>query len=252
MKKYIKLISVLVLTVLICMSFCSCKQLDELRLSRAVYGNTEETLYFRGSEYKLLPECEYLNVGNNNYGNITDRDVPVLLSDVVGTNMYFDDNELFITSHRVWATSSNNEAVWCRADIYDSTVEKIESFELDSYCYWDHYYNESKDEYVFEYKLLSRAAVEVIQNTLVGEGIELDSWDRNDISMENIYFCDESLLLVDQTESIVLVENNGEYSFITEPMAEKQGLKLIKYPLTPENADIIRAELGFADDNSVY
>ena len=247
MKKYIKLISVLSLTVLMCMSFCSCKQLDEMRNARAVYGDTEEILIFRGKEYKLLPECKDLNNYCANYGLITKSDVPLLLSDLIGASMYFDDEIRCITAHRVWS----DWAVWCRTDIYDSVVEKINNYELNRYCYSYNYYDGDNEEFRYRYVLLSEAASKVLQNTLAGEGIELDGWDKNDISLEEIYLCDESLMFLKSTDSIALAADNGRYSFIIE-MLDEQGQKLKKYPLTSENAEIIKAELGLADYDYEY
>ena len=100
MKKYIKLISAVLLTVVICGGLCSCKQLDEMRDNRAIYGKTEETLYFRKAEYKLLPQCDDLYIEDENLGYVTEKDVPILLSDMIGKTVWFDDEALFITAER--------------------------------------------------------------------------------------------------------------------------------------------------------
>ena len=130
MKKYIKLLCVLLLTVMICLCFCSCMELDQMRDKQAFWGSTEETLYFRNAEYKLLPACNDLSLTPGGHGYITENDVPVLLSTSLGQHMSYDRDAIFIVSGH-WQNKPECNKVWCRADKYDEICKAIDSYTPD-------------------------------------------------------------------------------------------------------------------------
>lgn len=236
MKKYIKLLAVAMLTVLMCMSFCSCKELDEMRESQAFWGKTEETVYFRGSEYKLLPACEYLYVNCSNYGHITEKDVPVLLSESGDSMFYNDEVTLLVSSY--WGSTDKRglHKVWCRADMYDEVCRRIETVVLDRVCTWGRI-----DENSYGYILLPTEASDIIIDAVSNfDGTEgKEPWSHDDVNEEyNLSLCDETLLFVQEEKSvyildkgescIILISNNGD------------GNKWTEYDITKAEFDIIK------------
>ncbi len=232
MKKYLKLISVVLLTVVICGGLCSCKQLDEMRDSRAIYGQTQETLYFRKAEYKLLPQCDDLYINDENCGFVTEKDVPILLSDIIGKSVWFDDEALFITGERY----PYGPKVWCRADIYDEMVEKIDNYELDSFCYWNpdyDYYNEGLIQR--EYIVVTSLADQIIRNTLAGEGTKLESEGKYAFTHITFQPCDKTTTFIDTDTMIMLNSNGSEYYLLVY----RPNQDYVRYNLSKENAETI-------------
>ncbi len=237
MKKYVKLISAVLLTVFICMSFCSCKQLDELRDSRAVYGKTEETLYFRKAEYKLLPQCDDLYIEDENIGYVTEKDVPILLSDMIGKTIWFDDEALYITMRNY----PYAQKVWWRADKYDEMVQKIENYELDSFCYWNSdydYYNEGLVQR--EYIVVTSLADQIIRDALAGKGTKVESEGKYAFTYITFRPCDKTTTFIDTDTMIMLNSYGSEYYLLVYQRNEDY----VRYNLTLENAQIIIQQLG--------
>lgn len=237
MKKYVKLISAVLLAVFICAGLCSCKQLDELRDCRAVYGKTEETLYFRKAEYKLLPQCDDLYIEDENIGYVTEKDVPILLSDMIGKLVWFDDEALFITAERY----PYGPKVWCRADIYDEMVQKIENYELDSFCYWNPDYDYHNEGLVQrEYIVVTSPVDEIIRSAFAGEGIKVESEGKYEITYTTFQPCDKTTTFIDTDTMIMLNSNGSEYYLLVYQRNEDY----VRYNLTTENAQTIIQQLG--------
>ncbi len=193
MKKYVKLIAVLLLSVLMCLSFCSCIDIEQKKAMRAVWGNDEQTvIFFRDTEYKLLPACDELYVTPSEslneyyYGIVTESDVPILLAESYGENMNIGKNAEMLVAG-VWKDSYNCNRVYCRSDLYDAKVKAIENFQLDRYCVYEPYRDGN------EYRLLKDESVSAIKTALSGEGTVMDSFNR---SGEGIYMCDKTLQFV--------------------------------------------------------
>ena len=246
MKKYIKLISAVLLTVVICGGLCSCKQLDEMRDNRAIYGKTEETLYFRKAEYKLLPQCDDLYIEDENLGYVTEKDVPILLSDMIGKPVFFDDKALFITAERYPYGSE----VWCRADIYEETVQKIENYELDSLCYWNPDFSYHYDESLMEkrYIVVPSTVAEIIRSAFAGEGIKIESMGKYEITYTTFQNCDKTTTFIDTDTMIMLNSNGSEYYLLVDK--RKDGY--VRYNLSKEDAQTIIQQLGLEIEYSYY
>lgn len=238
MKKYIKLLSVCLLTVIMCLSFCSCKELDEMRDDQAIWGKTEQTLYFRDAEYKLLPACNDLSLVPGGHGYVTDSDVPVLLSSSHGDRMSYDRDAIFVV-YGYWANKSECNKVWCRTDKYEEVCAAIESYEMNRYCVWnpkfeDGYYCE---RYTSLYTILPAEVSDIIDFALATEGEKCNDdygyseWNGYGNYIEDIYACDETLQFVNEQSMHLACNNDGEYVI----------LKLIgddwyRYSISAENA----------------
>ena len=227
LKRFAKLLVSVLFIFSLVLSLCSCKELDEWRDSRAVYNETDGVLIFRGNEYKLLPACEYLHIEPYNDGIITEEDVPILLSDLFGRYMSFDNNAEYI-----YYISNDKTMIYCRADRYDEICEKIETLEMNNYCYYNSDYYGDADSGNSRYSLLSENATEIMHNTLVGEGVMCDL-KYEDVNILNWFMCcDETVTFVDSQNNIAFAEQDGEYSL----MVPQLNGKYFKYVMSSEDA----------------
>ncbi len=231
MKKYIKILSAGLLVLLIALSFCSCKELDEMRESVAIYSETEEVLIFRGNEYKLLPKCEYLHIEADDSGNITEKDIPILLSSMYGSYMFFDKNTVFIVGDS-WRNGNGEAMVYCRSDRYSEMCQIIENLEMNFYCYWNPYYNSNNSGLTYRgYSLVPDEVAEILQKTLVGEGLEVKKDGTYNVYTE-FQCCNETMTLMNNRNIIELGEFRGEYSL----MVHQKNNDYLKYSLSSEDA----------------
>lgn len=232
MKKYLKLLSVGLLAVLMCMCFCSCKELDQMRDEQAFWGKTEETVYFRKAEYRLLPPCSELNLVPGGHGYITDDEVPVLLQTFGRYMSYSKDAEFIVAGH--WDYPSDCNKVWCIADLYDEVCRQIENMTLDNICIYSPKYTDGICD--LTHCLLPKSVYNVINEAISdGEGVECESPWKHDAEFEVLYFCDSTLRFVD-SETYIYVIFDGENSSIA---VEGDGDSWLEYPISAENAEMI-------------
>ena len=123
----------------------------------------KNSIEYKGEIYKALPFSEYLDPYTN-YGEhiyVTERDVPVLLSDVFGKMLQKSDDGIFLTDY------NKITVVYCREDKYEEVKKTIESgFESSGYCFsYYNYEKESTGYYVFTNN----------QNAAIEEVLELNN-----------------------------------------------------------------------------
>ncbi len=200
MKKYVKLVAVIILSALLCLSFCSCIDVDELREQTARWGNEEHTVInFKGAEYKLLPQCDELYIVPSGVyfdGYVTDSEVPILLAENYGEGMNVGkDAEMLVAG--VWKNNLDCNRVYCRSDLYDTKVKAIQNFELDCYCIYDPSFDKETGEIINEYRLLKAESVSAIRTALSDEAAVIDGFNR---SGEGIYICDETMQFIENAD----------------------------------------------------
>ena len=143
MKKFIRFVALLVL---LCISLSGCSYLDELRASRAVSNEDDTIVICDGVRYLLLPENKYFYpdfTDDSTIYFIDDEEIPLLLTDILGSWGYKSKDGRFLQDDS--AITQN----YCREDLYDSIVERMnEGFEPELYCY--SYY----DDTVYESRLI--------------------------------------------------------------------------------------------------
>lgn len=217
-----------------------------MRDNRAIYGKTEETLYFRKAEYKLLPQCDDLYIEDENLGYVTEKDVPILLSDMIGKSVWFDDDAIFIRSNY----SIFEQKVWCRADKYNEMVEKIENYELDSFCYWNPDFSYHYDESLMEkrYIVVPSMVAEIIRSAFAGEGIKVESMGKYEFTYTTFQNCDKTTTFIDTDTMIMLNSNGSEYYLLVDK--RKDGY--VRYNLSKEDAQMIIQQLGLEIEYSYY
>lgn len=158
MKKHLKYIAFALLIVTVCISLCSCKQLDAARSEHAWYSPTDDGfIYFRENTYKPLPECDDFSPVCEFNGYVTEHDVPVLVKEMYGDYFSYSEDLKFLNTYGT---------TYCVEDIYDEYCEKIKSYKLDNYCIEKMNYDEETHKMSYETVILSEKAKNALNDIL--------------------------------------------------------------------------------------
>ena len=140
MKRFTRILS-LVILLGIFLSLSGCSYLDELRDSRATIAEDGAIVMYDGTRFLLLPENEYF-CPNFRYSTsiniVKDEEVPLLLTSLLGIWGYRSKDGQFLRTDTASST-------YCREDLYDSIVERMNSdFIPELYCYTYYDYETSE------------------------------------------------------------------------------------------------------------
>lgn len=235
MKKYIKLLSFAMLTVIICVCFCSCKELDEKRDGRAFWGENN-TVVYKNTEYKLLPPCKELELVHGGSGIIADEETPILLTSYFGNYMSYDKNADFIVSGH-WDYPYDCSKVWCKADIYDDICRRMESITMDGVCMHKYVYDANGCLEATHTKL-SDEAYSIVTQVMEAEGESVKNpWEYGE-GYHILYFCDETMLFVDSEPMYVFTDGANSKLFVPD---DENGWT--RYDMTEDGAELIKKEI---------
>ena len=244
MKKSIRIIALITAMLLIALSLCSCRSLDELRGNTAIYDDdAKETLTFRGEQYRIISGKNDLTISSaiTQWGHATAPDVPVLLATAYGDEMWFEDNEehtapliLYVNHYDSdrksvnYVTDKVTTVFYCQESFYDKLYEKMNAEKLDHYTV-DYYDNDALDRYYETLKadeaindeqfhtkeVLDEETTEAIDRTLANKDILM----HEDVPETKLYeltlnVTDEDML-VTNNHIIEVYEHDGEY-FLSE------------------------------------
>lgn len=160
MKKSFKLIALTLVIVMVSISLCSCRALDEAKANTAIYTDSDKTaVLFRDAIYKYLDTGEYDFIFYRDADPFTyhviERDVPVLLRAWYGAVMGMSkdgvvlgcndaSNSKIAEAYYDSVSNQNVEYGWrtkfyVREDKYDEIKETVEQEKLDHYYleYWE-------------------------------------------------------------------------------------------------------------------
>lgn len=181
MKKNYKRIFALLLVLTQLVLLCGCDALDEMRQNQA-FLNEDGDILWNGSTYKKLPACAYLAplCDYDTIVNVTEEDVPVLLSSMFSQFYYYPSEDGRFLSAR---SHNTDEVYYCESSVYDAICARIQApFEPDIVCYSYDVYQEDSYEYETKYYTLTQEQVDaiklVVQNTTpttMQDGMYLDS-----------------------------------------------------------------------------
>lgn len=132
MKRIVKTLIALGLTLCLAICLCSCVDLDELKNSRAVYTSAaHDKLEFQGKIYKrmdvYLPN-HLTPSGLDETAYAVEQDVPLLLIENIGDSVWYNKDDVKIL-HRGYG-----DYYYCREDLYDYAVNLLEENVFDYYC----------------------------------------------------------------------------------------------------------------------
>jgi len=128
MKRSIRILSLILLSALLLISFTSCMSLDDMKAAHAFYDENGAILY-DGHTYYLLPECSELTVSELDSINVTETDVPVLLSGTLGDSYDVSPQKIFLSMYY-------KGKIYCREDYFEDVKNRIENgYTMDRYCF---------------------------------------------------------------------------------------------------------------------
>ena len=148
MKKILRLTALVLTLLMLIFTFCGCDAIDEARKNHGFWQDADKTVIeLGGKEYKLLPECQYLNPSIDNsydYVSVTDKDVPLLCKEIFGENFLRSDDGLFLVGDFYGDIDGAKTLNYCVSDRYDEIVGRINGkIEMNRFCYT--YYNHDDD-----------------------------------------------------------------------------------------------------------
>ncbi len=209
MKKHIKRISALVLSVACCLVLCSCSAIKEMRQSQAFYGENEGEIIWGGQVYKSLniyefPEGLETQIGDVCY--ITEKDVPVLLSQLIGDDMYYNYNKTIL--------NRDYSSYYVREDVYDYVENLMEYPYLDKYCVevddgfsYNVSYEPAKQRYLDAIAQIASSENKVSLDMYYSDALDTVDWT-------SIYKCDEQMIFLNEVYKIE--EDKSGDIYVTE------------------------------------
>lgn len=207
MKKSVRIVSLVISLVLIVCSLVGCVDLNEMRELQCFY-NEDGSIEYNGNIYKALPYCKDLSPTKSKNIHVTEKDVPVLLSEMYGNLCYVSNDGLFIMDYTYGY--GENTFCYCREDKYDEILARIEKgAALNGYCYV--YYDYTiEQERVYEF---SQREIDAINETLASEPLTVPSgttvsWD----DIIEVSRCSEDLLFKNRAFDLYIAD--GECSII--------------------------------------
>ena len=195
MKKLKRLFALCLPFVLLCLCTTGCNAIDEMRAHHGVYAENGNVIIMGETQYRRLPHNEYLAATNASPDRIyvTDKDVPVLLSDMLGAAFRSYNDGLLLQS-----SAYGEERYYCRTDKYDELAARLEEgFNPTGYCYRYTKFNAETQEFTEHTYLLTKEEEEAIRYVLANvEGVARDEYARydNDFSITLYAYSDDMLL----------------------------------------------------------
>ena len=213
MKKSIRITALLLAILMPALPLVGCDRIDEMRANQGFWIDAG-SISFNGQTYKLLsPDRRYLHIEFEPYRKleITEKNVPVLLSERYGKNFLISYDEVFI---------AHGSEYYCRVDKYDYVEDRIKHH--GNMDYWGFYYNTISDNNKSG-QLLTDEEMDVIIDIIMSvEGIEYGEWRNNWGKYYNtvyIYRCSEDMLFRKKSETMILFHPGGRYFIVDEDFA---------------------------------
>lgn len=193
MKKCRRVVALLAVLML-CFSLCGCAQLDHMRANHAVWQEDGSILWDGNVYRKVEGFSEKLGIMYMPMSvYVTEEDVPVLLSEMFGTNIDVSHDGMFLVQHH-W----DGIALYCREDKY----EEMDSYLQNETVIDQYFYTYMSANYETEYYYLKEDHVELINRLiLTEEPYELE---------------DDFYMTLEDGEYVVSVEGCDEKHVFTE------------------------------------
>ncbi len=217
--KTFKKILCIALSVLLCSSLIGCNFIDEMRLSQ-IYFNEKSNLVYDDKEYILLPYCEAFtpdfSKGKNLY--ITEKDVPVLLSETLGEYAELSSDKLYIST----SDNYNTDEFYARSDVYEKIADRINKGNyFDGYLYGYSYFDVEANEFKYVKKFISSEMQVTMDTILSGEEItDIDIDLLYQFEVMSIYAGSKDFLFsqyaftIYKTEKYIYLVNDNERVYI--------------------------------------
>lgn len=212
MKKTYRILALFTALILVCLSATGCNAIDEMRKNHAFY-NADGSIMLDNTDYLLLPENAFFSPYNSDDTRtieITEADVPVLLSTIWGTTgTLYNDGEILLVDY--------GKTCYCRKDKYEQYNALLAApFEPTGYCY-TYFVLDTEDTLMYiehNYKLTAdqAKAVDEILATITPSVRDENASYYSDYSQE-LYACDDTMLL---RKDAVCLEKTGDKYYLVE------------------------------------
>lgn len=266
MKKSVRIVSILILVCVLCMTLSGCQMLEDARAAHGFWIEEGQSFRLGDSEYIRLPASETLDLLYVEHDDevldiyVTAEDVPVLLSSVYGLAFTpSSDGRLCVPASEYedrW--SEMPTGIFCRSEYYQTLVQQLEKgFEPVGYCC---VYSEWDDElYTYKERLYRLTAQETtaISVTLGNERVYLpnmaDTYYDYSVALN---LCSEDMMLQKFAVELCCAEDNyfllggdldGEW-VINVP---KQYVEVAKALLAPERESFESYEYEYEYDEII-
>ena len=202
---------VLALATVLCLSLCGCDELEIMRANHAVWQEDGSVLW-NGAVYRKLENTTAMEELGITYSYVsiyvTEPDVPVLLSQMLGDDMDVcaDGTMLEYYNYRL----AEGKTTWyCREDVYDDMVKKLENgVTLTTYFYY--YWDYDKEESVRYYLTEEQAnTIHRILTTVVP--VPSEDFDEPMEDGLDLHICDDSHRFEQVTDKWLCKTQSGYY-----------------------------------------
>lgn len=239
MKTKIKYIAAAAMLLAAVMMLCSCKALDEMKLNHAVYKEKGviNTVLFRGKTYELygggtvygnLRDDLSLILDEGGEANLTEPDVPVLLSGAHAERISFpnvgEEAPMFFVVDYAEDGYGNAGKYYCEQNSLPTFEKMIQEAQMDHFFdIWGHW-DDEKNDYVSEMVMASDEATKGILETIERSfNARTDCTDLNFINFASgkyleLQYCDKTGTFTDnQRIQITNTQNKNKQYFIAAP-----------------------------------
>lgn len=146
MKKVIRITALFLALLMLAPALIGCDNIDELRAKQG-FWNDDGSISFNGETYKRLYTNEHLSSSTWRDLNITEKDVPVLLSgwfQSAYATYSIDSSNIFI----VWQNPDVPPEIYCRSDKFEYFSDLLkEGIVYDKFCFYYVGLDEEDDEW---------------------------------------------------------------------------------------------------------
>lgn len=145
MKKTLKILTSLTLSIVMLTSLCSCINIKELRRSQGYYTDeTQKSILFNGKIYDLMEDWnDDIDVFLTEVGSVSEKGKPLLIANLTGDTLHYNDAEIIIQA---------NYSNYCLREEYENMTQKIANMKLENYCVksWcgDGFFEEVEEEII--------------------------------------------------------------------------------------------------------
>ncbi len=185
MKKLIKLTAIILVICAICLSLGGCRNIDDLRAHQMFWGDKNHSfIEFEKNKYKKLSLQNDFELVYADYSyNITDKDVPVLISAMEGgTASLSKDKELIFCDPYIYA----------REDVSDKYDDYFQSKNFTKFGTIKYNFNHLKDENFISLEVFDDETQSLIFDAL-SSSTEVKAYESNEETYTvDVLLCDES------------------------------------------------------------
>ena len=222
MKKSIRITALLLALLMLTLPLVGCDKIDEMRAKQGFLLD-EDTISFNGETYKRLRTNEWPVLFDWRELNITDEDVPVLLSEMAyagGGRYGIEKNDIFIK----WTHPDLPPELYCRSDWYDSLADAVKNgIVYDKFCYHHISLDEEDNTWKDMKYILTDKAKAAIEDIIANGKVQ--TFKPGGKILPLIYCSSDGFfekrsnieLLVSRTECYILVGEEGDKTIYNVP-----------------------------------